>query len=281
MKKILCLVASSLIFSTQANVEIEGFPNKVRLSLEGNVDVRLFLTDNVAIDCAGEEYHFSFPYEGMGQSWMAMFQEARVMGQAITIDYDESNCQVTAVSLPLLFEDGGTTSSGPLEETGAQANVALIGSNGLSESNYSASSQYLNDSPAAAFDGFSYNEKINEDSSYKISRGIWLAKIRDANGEALQNWIQVDFGKAVRLAQLRSVVNAKSVSLGRSPRTAVLYISNDGTNYSIADSLSFARGESSNWAFPKTITAQYFKLVITANYGDTDFVEIDELEFFQ
>lgn len=203
------------------------------------------------------------------------------MGRALTIDYNESDCQVLAVSLPVLYEDGGTTNTGPLQETGILGNVALNGTNNLSEASYSASNHYLSDSAAAAFDGFTYREKVNDDAEYKVSRGLWMAKKRNADRELSPAWLQVDFGKAVRLTSLRSIVNSQSVNLGRSPKDAVLYISNDGTNFSILGSVSFSRAETSSWTFPKPVTAQYFRLSVTSNYGDASFVEIDELEFFQ
>ncbi|NCP63526.1 MAG: discoidin domain-containing protein [Paraglaciecola sp.] len=281
MLRLVSAAVAFLIFQVSASVEIEGFPNKVRVSADGHVDVRLFLTENKSVICAAEEYHFSFPFEGMGETWVGMLQEARVMGQAITVEYDESDCQVVAVSLPLLFEDGGSTGSGPLEETGTQGNVALVGTNGLTASSFTANAYYLNDTPAGAFDGYAYQQKINDDAAYRVSRGIWLAKTRNPEGEAVQNWLQADFGKAVRLARLRITVNAKSVTLGRSPREVVLYVSNDGTNYTVAASTGLTRAESSDWAFPRTVTARYFKLLVSNNYGDTDYVEIDELEFFQ
>jgi hypothetical protein len=281
MKNLIYLLAAASFVNAYAQVEVEGFPNKVKLNANGEVDVRLFLTDNQTIDCAGEEFHFSFPYEGMGETWVSMFQEARVMGQALSIDYNESDCQVLAVSLPLLYEDGGTTNTGPLQETGALGNVALNGTNGLTSDSFSASSYYLSDSADAAFDGFTYKDKINEDATYKMSRGLWMAKRRNADGELTPAWLQVDFGKAVRLTSMRSIVNTQSLNLGRSPKDVVLYVSNDGTNFSILASTTLPRSESSNWTFPKTVTAQYFRLSVTNNYGDATFVEIDELEFFQ
>jgi hypothetical protein len=151
----------------------------------------------------------------------------------------------------------------------------------LSATSYSASNHYSNDSPVAAFDGFTFNDKVNEDATYKVSRGLWMTKRRDSYSELTPVWLQVDFGKAVRLTSLRSIENTKSVNLGRSPKDAVLYISNDGTNFSIVGSVSLARAEMTNWKFPKPVTAQFFRFSVTSNHGDAYFVEIDELEFFQ
>lgn len=108
-----------------------------------------------------------------------------------------------------------------------------------------------------------------------------MAKTRNNDGQAAQNWLRVDFGKAVRLIRLRSTVNAKSVALGQSPRELVLCIANDGTNYYVAASTGFTRAEYSDLTFPNTITTQYIELVSRNNCGDGNYIEINELEFFQ
>jgi hypothetical protein len=199
--------------------------------------------------------------------------------------YNTDSCQLSAISLPELFDDGSGVGEeipeGQLIETGDNGNVALIGTNGLIAESYSASSFYGHDSAAAAFDGFVYNTKINQDANDKVGRGLWLANNLDADGNLLTPWVQIDFGKLVTLSGMRLSINAKSFELGRSPSTMMVYSSIDGEEFEEIGEFQLPLETSTYNVFPESITSRFFRFEVLNNFGDKNYVEIDELELFQ
>ncbi|MCC2615001.1 discoidin domain-containing protein [Aestuariibacter halophilus] len=273
-------ISAALALPAQATT-VDGYPNELTVDQDGQAFLRLFIPDGEGVPCAAESYHFAFATQEQGQTWMDMLAMARQLGQNMRFAYDETDCTLLSVTLPAVFDDGGTTDIGGMTETGILGNVALIGTNNLVEASYSASAHYALDTPAGAFDGYSFLDKINEDAGEKISRGIWMAKTRDSDRIPVNPWVQVDFGKAVRLSGLRVVVNDKSIELGRSPRNVSLYVSNNGTDFAVFESTTLDKLEGVQWDFSRGITARYFRLMVKSNYGDPNFAEIDELEYFQ
>lgn len=80
----------------------------------------------------------------------------------------------------------------PMEKTGAFRGIALLGTNGLTESSYAKiGTNYVGEDPAwRAFNGYVNNELVNEDA-FGLPSGRWLANKSGYVG------VQVDFGKLV------------------------------------------------------------------------------------
>lgn len=272
-------------FAEQASYQ--SIANELAINANGNVDVKVLLMneeDNIA--CSNDQYDFRFSLEAIvGQRWYDTLLLSRNANSFVDFVYDTDDCVLSAISLPKLYENGssvgGETPEGQLKETGENNNVALIGSNGLSIESYSASSFYGQDAPAAAFDGFVYSTKDNQEADEKIGRGIWMVKSINEDGKAVLPWIQVDFGKEVTLTGLQIVINKQSLELGRSPRDIALHISTDGQEFTKESEFYLSYEESAGGDFPEAITARYFRLEILNNYGDKMFTEIDELELYQ
>lgn len=272
-------------FAEQATYQ--SIANELTVNANGNVNVTVLLMDeDDEITCKKDQYDFRFSVEPIvGQRWYDTLLLSRNTNSLVDFVYDSDDCELVAISLPKLYENGssvgGETPEGQLKETGENNNVALIGSNGLSSESYTASSFYGQDAPAAAFDGFVYNKKDNQDAGEKISRGIWIAENTDADGKAITPWLQVDFGKNVTLTGLRIKLNKQSLELGRSPRNMVLHTSIDGEEFEEESEFLLSLEESTGGDFAGPVTARFFRFEVLNNYGDKKFIEIDELELFQ
>lgn len=281
---LLCILSWSTL-AEQASYQ--SIANELTINANGNVDVKVLIVDEEdEIFCNADQYDFRFSLDTVvGQRWYDTLLLSRNSGSLVDFVYDPDNCELTAIALPKLYENGSAvdngTPDGQLKETGENNNVALIGTNGLSADSYSASSFYGQDAPEAAFDGFVYNQKDNQDASDKISRGIWMAKNVDEDGEPITPWLQVDFGKQVTLTGILIKINKQSLELGRSPKNIALYTSTDGEEFTAETEFFLSLGESTGGDFEEVVTSRFFRFEVLNNYGDKMFVEIDELELFQ
>jgi hypothetical protein len=287
LKKSVLLLSllSCVTFAEQASYQ--SLANELRVNSNGDVDVKVLMIDEEdEIACRNDEYDFRFSIEPIvGQRWYDTLLLSRSANSLVDFVYDTDDCQLAAISLPELYDNGSSigreTPEGELKETGENGNVALIGTNGLSAESYSSSSFYGQDASTAAFDGFVFNIKENQDANEKIGRGLWLANNIDAGGNELTPWLQIDFGKLVTLAGMRMFINDKSLELGRSPRLIILYTSVDGEEFEEITELQLSLEGSVGSDFFKSITARFFRFEVVNNYGDKNYVEIDELELYQ
>ena len=159
--------------------------------------------------------------------------------------------------------------------------MALIGTNGLTAASYSSSAFYTQDTHVAAFDGYVYADKVNAETGDKISRGIWMAKMRESDGSLAEPWIQVDFGKKVSIAGIRLHINTKSLALGRSAKSIILMTSDDGNEFVQYDTYTLPYQALVDGKFTTTLKTRFLRLKVMSNYGDANFVEIDEWEIYQ
>jgi hypothetical protein len=282
---LLLSLLSWVTFAEQTSYQ--SIANELKINSNGDVDVKVVLLhEGDEITCGNDEYDFRFSIEPIvGQRWYDTLLLSRSTSNFVDFIYDVDNCQLSAIALPKYYDDGSSlgeeTPEGGLEETGENGNVALIGSNGLFAESYSSSSFYGQDSAAAAFDGFVFSVKENQDANEKVGRGLWLANNIDADGNLLTPWLQVDFGRIVTLTGMRTFINNKSLELGRSPSAIILYTSIDGGEFEEISEFQLSLDESVGIDFSESITARFFRFEVINNYGDENYVEIDELELFQ
>ncbi|WP_340677941.1 discoidin domain-containing protein [Paraglaciecola sp.] len=285
IKYLLPLALLSSLASNAADMRYQSNPKIVTLAADGTVHVKVKVAENLdPIICGQSDYDFEFYLESItSQKWYDALVVANNANGIIDFHYDDASCMLSALSLTRASStDGsGETPEGELQETGNYGNVALVGTNGLTQSSYSASAIYGQDSPAAAFDGYVYTDKINADADYKISRGIWMAKMKDSAGASAEPWIQVDFGKKVTMAGIRLHINAKSLTLGRSPKSIILMTSDDGNEFVQYDTYTLPYQALVDGKFTTTLKTRFLRLKVQSNYGDANFVEIDEWEIYQ
>ncbi|GAB3024323.1 discoidin domain-containing protein [Bowmanella dokdonensis] len=264
--------------------EYVGKITNLLISKSGAVMIGVNRDEDNPLDCQEGDWPVSFDMQDdHAQNWLDFLMLARNTNQTIRLGYGADSDAVCSLEYVAVMQGDGYAGGGVgdedgrLVETGALGNVALLGSNGLTETSFKASGHYLNDIVAAAFDGHTWTEKVNEDAGDRINRGLWLL----STAEDSKAWIQVDFGQKVKLAGLRFMLNEKATKLGRGPRDITVQVSNDGANFADHEAFRLAMVADQTGSFSSTVQARYLRVVIDSNHGDSRFVEIDELEVFQ
>lgn len=279
----LALLPSLVYAQEHSDKEFVGKVSNLRIAKSGSVLLGVKqVEEDEPISCREGDWPIGFELgDTYANNWLDFLMLARNTNQTVRLGYTPANgelCELQYVAAMQGDGFGGIGDEGDkLVETGALGNVALIGSNGLTETSFKASGHYSSDVAAAAFDGYTFNEQINDDAGERINRGLWLIK-RDAD---TPNWLQVDFGQKVKIAGLRVVLNQKSTDLGRSPRDITLQVSNDGDSFADHESFRLSRIADQTGSLESAVSARYFRLKVHNNYGDATFIEIDELELFQ
>lgn len=278
--KLTAIIPLMLSVGANASTNYKSFANEVKITKE-MVSIDILELNGETPECYEEG--LSFPLdEVFSTTWLETVVLSRQQQQLLDFGFDANTCELHSIAMPALYGNGaGDTASGPLDETGLNRNVALIGTNGISEASITSSSTYSSDSPAAAFDGYIYNEQYNEDSNGKIKRGIWLTKYRDDSDEPVKPWIQIDFNQSVELTAVGFHLNAKSLSLGRLPRVVTVLTSMDGNSFDTSFVFSLVNAESNFFSFPTKTNARFYRLEFQYNFGDKTFFELDEIEFNQ
>ena len=285
----LAMLATALQVSAEP-IDYESIVNTMRINAQGKVQFSVLLREeDDEILCDDEGYHFNFLLDNnVMDKWYDTLVLARSANSLLNFQYDHlggSDCELQAITMPLLYQRGETPGEEPggekLRTTGNYGNVALVGTNGLSADSYSSNTFYGQDAPEAAFDGYVYTEKTNQDAADKVGRGIWLVKKEYQDGRLVSPWLQIDFGKEVSLIGTRIFVNKKSLELGRSPRNVTILTSTDGQEFTKYESFVLSLKEVSSTPFSAPLKSRYFRLFIESNYGDDTFIEVDEWELYQ
>ncbi|WP_415912249.1 discoidin domain-containing protein [Neptuniibacter sp. QD37_11] len=162
---------------------------------------------------------------------------------------------------------------------GPRNNVAHNGINGLTDASFTASSNYSSDYAYSAFDGGDYNNAGFDYGTllgYK-NRSIWLVY------RGQDEWIQVDFGdRKVNAAGI--VIRNPSLYpswLTYMPKDVTVQASNDGVTFHDVKSFNDLPQEPmSTLTFDSPVYAQYIRLVVHSNYGNT-YIQIGEIEVFE
>lgn len=132
----------------------------------------------------------------------------------------------------------------------------------------SASSGWSSDYPAwKSFNG------TNIVSSYDV----WVS----ANGQ-LTGWIQIDYGKSLRVNKLRLEATSDAGYLMANPKTFNILYSNDGINFSKATTIrnqtNWTVKENREYVF-KEFKARYIRIEVIENNGYSNYVTIGEILF--
>ena len=277
-------------FSTQINAEDthRGRVTGLEVASNGNVSLDLSSGEDTELNCSNTDYPFTFTLSNLvSEKWFEMLMMARSTNKLMSVSYLPSSsgqCQLTALSIKSSGNEetpGGEDPTEGLSET-ASGNIAFVGLNGLNKSSFTASGHYLNDEPASAFDGYMLQEALHDDATTRINRGIWLVKrSTDSTDKTNPVWLQVDFGRMVDIAGMRIHINEQSLELGRSPRNVMILTSDDGENFTERDAYTLNYTAVQEGYFSSVYQARYVRVEIKDNYGDTNFIEIDEFEILQ
>ena len=280
---------------TAAETSIEEYIGKIAniyIGKSETVKVGVVAEEDKYLECQEGNWPLSFQ---MGQvysdSWLDLLSAVNRTQEAVRIGYtpdSENSCDIEYLALVQgdgisgVDPDDGSAS---LLRTGDYGNIALIGTNGLTESSYSASDFYNNDAGAAAFDGFTYRDQINDhESAAKIGRGFWMVKKAvntdyDPDFVEPEYWLQVDFAGLVKITGFRVVLNDQSRQLGRGPEKVVLQVSSDGETFVDHESYLLSQVSDQIATLNTAVTARIARLKVVTNHGDT-YIEIDEFELF-
>lgn len=154
----------------------------------------------------------------------------------------------------------------PGEKTGAYDNIALIGTNGLTEASYTASGTLAQDSPAGAFDGYgNLAGQVNADAGAKVMRGWWA-------NFSTSGWLQVDFGTQVIISGFRQESSFLDAEL------ATLQVSDNGVDFVDHESFDIQYVNTS-FTLSSPVQGRYIRMQLSNPSGDT-VIAVEELEYF-
>ncbi|MFU2512218.1 fibrinogen-like YCDxxxxGGGW domain-containing protein [Pseudoalteromonas sp. ASV78] len=193
-----------------------------------------------------------------------------------TLGFLQINDEVFATDQSIYGEDTISFSYTPeykyvTTEFSERNNIVLVGTNGLSTKNYSASKTYSKDLPSSAFDGYSYNTGIlNKDATKKEARGTWISPANEPQ------WLEVNIDTLAMVTGIR-VTNLSYPK--RTPKDVVLQVSQNGVEYNDVQSFSL-KIEDDTVMLASPAIGQYFRLLMTSNFGDSSYYKIDNVEMY-
>ncbi|WP_462156135.1 fibrinogen-like YCDxxxxGGGW domain-containing protein [Pseudoalteromonas piscicida] len=161
----------------------------------------------------------------------------------------------------------------PGDSTGQYGNIALIGSNGLDESSYSASQSYGLDSASGAFDGYNSSSKVNIDANSKINRGIWLTT------SVQEHWLQVAFNRQAYITSFRVMLYPGVSDPGMGVKDVTLQVSDDNINFIDHESFSLVKSLDQLIELTEPAVGRFVRLKIHSTQGHS-YRAIGELEYF-
>jgi hypothetical protein len=284
----LALITSSIVFATEQSVsEYTGKISNIYVGKTETIKVGVVREEENEFNCGlNDEYQWPLQFQQgqlYSEEWFDILNLVRRTQETIRIGYTantDSRCDIEY--LALLKGDGSDPDDGSVGDSlsrhGRYGNIALIYTNNLDESNYSASDHTGGDRAASAFDGHLWQEQIDEDLGSLINRGIWVVeKTSEENNDG--HWLQVEFEKVINVTGFRIMVNAKSVESGRSPRSITILSSVDGEKFVEQGGYSLSKSIEQRANLDSNIELKYFRVRVDSNYGNA-FIEIDELEVY-
>lgn len=290
LKKIssIALLMSCAVYATEQSVaEYTGKVANLYMGKTDNVKVGIVRETSKELECdLNNETEWPLYFE-QGQSyskeWFDILNTVRRTQETIRIGYlPNANDRCAIEYLALLKGDGTNTDGGAVGDNltrhGQYGNIALIYNNNLTESNYSSSDHSGGDVAAAAFDGYLWQDQIDEDSGSLINRGIWVVE-KDTENQEKEYWLQVRFDDVVKMSGFRIMVNEKSVGLGRSPRSINILTSLDGEDFVDNGSYVLSKAVDQRANLDVKIELKYLRIKVNKNYGNSH-IEIDEVEVY-
>ncbi|MDN4501037.1 discoidin domain-containing protein [Alteromonadaceae bacterium BrNp21-10] len=275
------LLLSPLQAQESTTQEYVGKITNVFLGKTGSVRLGVSLGEEEYLNCNDSDWPMFFE---MGQSysasWLEFVFQAKAYSRNVRVGYtpsDTSNCSIEYFAIMAGDGESGTAGNGDnLIHTGDYGNVALINTNGLVQANYRASGYYNNDAPAGAFDGYIFGEQINDAAGDAVNRSIWLTK-KDKT-EGAEEWLEVGFNSEIYFTGFRMMINEKSRALGRGVRNLIVQVSTDGETFEDYEAFQMLNATDQIVSLSTPVDVTHIRFNVVSNYGDSNFIEIDEIE---
>ncbi|TMP38422.1 discoidin domain-containing protein [Pseudoalteromonas rubra] len=161
----------------------------------------------------------------------------------------------------------------PGEQTGEFGNIALLGTNGLTEASYTASRTHSHHKTAGGFDGYNSGTLINSDSPGKVTKGIWISTVKE------KHWLQVAFNQAAYITSFRIVQYSGASDPGMGPKDVTLQVSYDNQTFIDHESFELEKSLDQTVKLSKPAVGKYIRLKIDSTQGHSYHV-ISELEYY-
>ena len=204
----------------------------------------------------------------------------------------QRNSSVSGTALSIAGETSITIEAvESISGTGQFGNIALTGTNGLTSASYTASSTDGDSfgfsprgpvTPEGAFDGY-YNgawitdsaiiRRINDDAGIPVVHSTWFS-------EGTSNeWLQVDFGRAIIISGFRVMVEEQSTT-NALPNSVIVQSSNDGVNFTNHESFTLIQVTDQTISLSTPMISRFFRLFMNNNHGANGGILIEELEIY-
>ncbi|ESP94966.1 discoidin domain-containing protein [Pseudoalteromonas luteoviolacea] len=176
-------------------------------------------------------------------------------------------------TMALRLDTGSQFAIDPGEATGQYGNIALLGSNGLTEASYTASNSYSKDSPSGAFDGFNNGQQVNIDAQKRIRRGIWVSTIEQ------EHWLQVAFERNAYITSFRVMLYEGAKTMG--PKEVTLQVSQDNVHFRDHETFTIPMGLNQLITLTEPAIGKNIRLKIHSTHNSASSMRvIGELEYY-
>jgi hypothetical protein len=167
----------------------------------------------------------------------------------------------------------------PFDETGTYGNIALIGSNGITESSITSNAtSESTGSLAGLLDGYQFSSQINSSSAGQIKNG----NFRGINGHNTNRYFSVDLGKEASISGFRILSN-NPAAYTFAAKNIRIESSVDGTpgSFTTEESFTLQPGSDSGVISMMTpFTSRYFIFHVIDSYNSAR-IRVGEIEIFQ
>jgi hypothetical protein len=287
MLVLLLLGSSQLVSANEDTEEFSGQVTDLFIDKSETIKIGVAESEDTPLSCYSDEtaswqLHFNanMPYS---DNWFDILNLVRRTQERVKIGYSpnsESSCAIEYLALVKANDYGnGELPIDNLSRTGDYGNIALNGTNGLTNNNYSATGFYKLDEAYSAFDGFIYTGQLSEGVGEKTNRNIWLIKKDNKKYPDKKYWLQVEFNDFVTVSGFRVALNKKAVDLGRSPKKIMIQTSDDGSHFINQEAFYLDKVADQRINLSAKHELKYFRVLIESNWGDS-YIEIDELEIY-
>jgi hypothetical protein len=168
----------------------------------------------------------------------------------------------------------------PFDETGTYGNIALIGSNGITEASITSNAISYNGSyPVnSLFDGYHSSTQINTSSTGRIGVGFF----HSISGTNTNRYFSVDLGREASISGFRVLSYAPRYTI-HFPKDVRIESSVDGTDgsFTLEESFTLSKVPDSGVIPMSTpFTSRYFRFHVENSYNPY-FLRFGQIEVFQ
>jgi hypothetical protein len=166
----------------------------------------------------------------------------------------------------------------PFDETGVYGNIALIGTNGITEESITSllPPRMSTTRDVNLFDGYQRNDLINDSSNGRIGVGFYESSSYQNTNQSFT----IDLGREASLSGFR-VLSHSPTAPSYLPKDIRIESSVDGVSFTPEESITLIRKIDSGVISMSTpFTSRYFRFYVVNAY-DIDIIAFGEIEIFQ